>query len=254
MAVLKRQVLRSADGISANSSTTRSKILELNGEVKAKTYFIPAVSNPGKVDAKIVQRLRAEYNGCFLIAFAGRLIEEKGIFDLFDALKHLFEESIDFTAVILGEGSARHELECRVSESPFRDRVHLVGWRPGDEVASWMAAADLLVVPSKPVGTWQEAQGLVVVEAMAVRTPVVASRIGGIPDMVIDGETGRLFNPGDARQLAEVLKECCADYENCKQMAQAAWKKVAQDYAPDSVAELTSELYARLISKNASAR
>lgn len=252
MAALKRYVLRSADGITVNSSATRTKILELDSTASGKTYLIPAVANVGEVDANLVQRLRTEYKSGVLIAFVGRLIEEKGIFDLVDALGVLFKESVDFSAVILGDGTARQELERQLTERDLQDRVHLVGWRPSEEIASWMAAADLLAVPSKPVGTWQEAQGLVVVEAMSVGTPVVASRIGGIPDMVVDGETGRLFTAGDFRQLADALKASCADYEECNRMAKKAFDQVALIYAPSSVAELTSELYEQILNKNSS--
>ena len=121
--------------------------------------------------------------------------------------------------------------------------VHFVGWQPGGEIASWMAAADVLVVPSKAVGTWQEAQGLVVVEAMSVGTPVVASRIGGIPDMVQEGETGRLFTPGYYQKLADLLVDFLQNPAKGKRMAEAARITVAEHYGPDAVVRQTTELY-----------
>jgi teichuronic acid biosynthesis glycosyltransferase TuaC len=126
----------------------------------------------------------------------GRLVPEKGLRELMTALSDLPE----VRGALVGEGGLRHEIEARAEA--LGGRISLPGDRPLDEVATWLAAADVLVLPS-----WAEGTPNVVLEALAAGRPVVATSVGGIPDVVEHGRTGLLVPPGDAAALRAALDE-----------------------------------------------
>jgi glycosyltransferase involved in cell wall biosynthesis len=246
MGALKRFVLKHSDSITVNSSATRKAVLELGANAE-KVHLIPAVANVGEVDSNIVHSIERKYGKSPKVLFVGRFIEEKGVLDLLQAFAQVKEQLGEVRCLFVGDGVLRAEMDTVAIDLKIEQAVHFVGWQPGHEIASWMAAADVLVVPSKPVGTWQEAQGLVVVEAMAVGTPVIASRIGGIPDMVEDGVTGRLFAPGDSDGLADMLVDLFMNPVESEHMAKAARYRVTEHYSADAVARQAGELYQRVL-------
>lgn len=205
MGALKRQVLKEVELVTANSTATKEKLLSI-GAKEEKVSIIPAVANETSPDPALVEDLRNRYGHSRKILFVGRMIEEKGILELLSAFTEIHLEKPDLQCFFVGDGVLKNQLEARVKELELESVVHFLGWRPREEVPSWMAFADVLVVPSKELNGWQEAQGLVVVEAMAVGTVVVASNVGGIPDMIIDQKTGYLFEHEQPGELVRVLK------------------------------------------------
>lgn len=127
-----------------------------------------------------------------------RLTEQKGLDVALRAFWQIAETVPDAHYVIAGDGPLRGALEARARGFGLRGRVHFLGWR--DDPHAVVAALDALVSPSR----W-EGFGLVLLEAMALRVPVVASRVSAIPEVVVDGETGLLTEPGDAEGLASAL-------------------------------------------------
>ena len=124
-----------------------------------------------------------------------RLEQQKGI----DVAIRAVEEIPDVQFVVLGEGPQRQELEQLAG-----DRVHLLGRVP--DVAAWLRRADVLVHPVR----W-EGFGLALLEAMLASLPVVATRVSSIPEIVVDGETGLLVQPDDAKALAAALTRVLDD-------------------------------------------
>jgi glycosyltransferase involved in cell wall biosynthesis len=246
MGAMKRWTIRRADRLTVNSLATRQRLLELVPSAESRTSLIPAAPNVGRRDDARVAEIKERYAGKRRLLFVGRLIEEKGVFDLLAAVEQFFKEHTDWELLVVGEGAARGEMERRIAAKKLSKRVHLLGWRPREEVPSWMAACDLLVVPSRPVGTWQEAQGLVVVEAMAVGTPVIAAQLGGLSDMVIDGETGWLFEPRNDKQLHEKLKVFAA-FESSEAMTRRAKLHYETNYSPDCVSLATDHVYRQFL-------
>jgi hypothetical protein len=108
--------------------------------------------------------------------------------------------------VVVGDGPLRAAVEAAVADSPARHRVHLVGLVPHERVPAYLQHADAFVLPAQ-----YEELGSVLVEAMAAGLPVVANDVGGIPDLVTDGVTGRLVERGDLPALAKALDESLAD-------------------------------------------
>jgi glycosyltransferase involved in cell wall biosynthesis len=130
-----------------------------------------------------------------VLLFVGRLEERKGIFDLLEAFERV-RRRVDARLVLVGDGVAA----ARVRAAATGGRIRVVGARPHDEVSQWMAASDLLVLPS-----WMEGTPNVVLEALSSGRPVVATRVGGVPDLLSDDRAGILVPPRDPDALADAI-------------------------------------------------
>lgn len=131
------------------------------------------------------------------VLFFGRLSKEKGVDVLVDAFERALPQMPDnLKLVIAGDGPEREALANKSS-----DRIRFVGFKQGDELERLISGAAFACCPS----VWRENMPYSIVEALAEGTPVVGSRIGGIPEIVIEGETGWLAEPGNAASLSEAL-------------------------------------------------
>ena len=133
----------------------------------------------------------------------GRLSGQKGQLVLLDALQLLARQNVRFTLTIAGDGPLRPELERRIREHGLSDRVRLTGWLTNGEIRDLIMAARALVLPS-----FAEGLPVVLMEALALGRPVVATYVGGIPELVVDDVNGWLVPAGDADRLAQAIREC----------------------------------------------
>ena len=141
------------------------------------------------------------------VAAVGRLVPKKGFEVLLRALAALVDSGVEVTAVIAGEGELGDSLAALVRELGLGERVQLPGALTQSEVRSLLHGSHVLVAPCVPAADGN-VDGLptVVLEAMACGTPVVATAVTGMPEVVRDGETGILLPPGDAQALARALR------------------------------------------------
>ncbi len=158
-------------------------------------------------------------DGYFL--FAGRLTAEKGLRTLLAAAERVPSVRIE----IAGEGDLQSEVAARAARCPS---VTLRGHLPPDEVLRLQRGAIAVLVPSE----WYENLPLAILEAFAAGTPAIASRIGGIPELVVDGKTGFLFPPADAAALAERLARAAANRGALAEMGQRARAFVRERHDP----------------------
>ncbi len=152
--------------------------------------------------------------GPFLL-FTGRLASNKGLPVLLDAFASLASRFPDLELVLVGEDSGEGAAtRAHAEKLGLASRVHLTGFVKEESLlASAYAQAEVFVLPSD-----YEAFGLVLLEALAQGTPVVSTRVGGIPSLVEDGKNGRLVPPGDARALAAALEELLSDRTKARAM------------------------------------
>ncbi len=149
----------------------------------------------------------------FVVTVIAQLIPEKGVDLAIRALAQLPEKA---TLWIVGAGPQSDELRGPASTLGAEKRVRF--WGLQRQVEPFLQASDCFVLPSR----WQEAAGLVVLEAQASGLPVVASRIGGIPEYLAEGQSGLLFTPNDAGDLSEKLRRLCLDLPARERMAREA--------------------------------
>jgi glycosyltransferase involved in cell wall biosynthesis len=169
------------------------------------------------------QRLGAA--GRFVLLAVAYLIEPKGVDVAVRALARLPD---DVTLWVVGTGRQAEALRALAGQLGVAARTHFLGAQR--YVEPYMQAADCLVCPS----LWAEAAGLVNLEALACGLPVVASRIGGIPEYVEDGRTGLLFAPGDADGLAECLLRLRGDPDYRDVLARQAWSRAVERFSAHS--------------------
>ena len=169
------------------------------------------------------------------VLFAGRLADQKRPLDAVAAHARMAD---DVQLVVVGDGPLRAEVQAAVAASPARDRVHLLGLVPHEQVPAHLAHADVFVLPSQ-----YEELGSVLVEAMASGLPVVANRIGGIPALVEDGVTGRLVERGDVVGLADALSAVLTDRRTTRRTTETARARVDRDFAWPVLAERVCDVY-----------
>jgi glycosyltransferase involved in cell wall biosynthesis len=150
-----------------------------------------------------------------LIVFLGRLLEGKGICVLLDVFGRLQSEFADIELVIVGGGSLDAWLARKVADVEWGHKIHALGLRSFKEVPQVLSACDLFCLPSFAEGLPKS-----VIEAMAAGLPVVATSVGGIPDVVRDGVSGFLVPPRDAGALERALSALLLEPEQAGRMGQ----------------------------------
>ena len=193
-------------------------------------------------------RIRHIYNGLNLAEFGrthfscnpplilgvGRLIAKKGFADLIRACGLIAERGKSFRCEIIGEGPLEDELRGQIERLNLQDRVALSGARPMGEVRRRLIAANVFVLPSiiDPDGGMDNLP-TVIMEAMATGLPIVSTTIGGIPEMVVENETGFLVQPGDAAALADAIEQVIDDRLLAQRLGQGGYERAQQLFSID---------------------
>ncbi len=159
------------------------------------------------VDCRAIE-LRDPAEETQTILHVARLVEMKGTRYLIQAFAALAPNHPDTQLVIIGDGPLNRPLRALAKSLGLEGRVQFLGARPHAQVVAWMRKAAMLVLPSVHTSTGRvEGLGMVLLEAAATGVPVVASRVGGIPEGVLDGETGLLVSERDADGLARCMQD-----------------------------------------------
>jgi glycosyltransferase involved in cell wall biosynthesis len=173
----------------------------------------------------------------FLLLAVGSLSRQKGYELLFEALAILNRQNCEFYLLIAGEGALREDLQMYAGKLGLESKIKFIG--RSDHVAELMGAADLLVLSS----LWEGLPG-VVLEAMASSLPVVATAVGGTPELVIDGVTGYLVEPESTGDLAEKLRMVIGmSNAERKAMGEAGNKRVKEEFNVDKMKLAYENLY-----------
>ncbi|HZO13549.1 MAG TPA: glycosyltransferase, partial [Polyangiaceae bacterium] len=147
------------------------------------------------------------------ILFVGRLEPQKGTGELLGAFERLQASRPDVRLVMIGDGPSRAAHERVARDLP----VSFVGWQPHDSIGRWLAASDVLALPS-----WAEGTPNVVLEALASGRPVVATRVGGIPDVICDKRLGELVAPHSVDALCDALDRVLSRAHDAQAIARIA--------------------------------
>ncbi len=169
----------------------------------------------------------------------GRLCEQKGQLLLMQAAGLLAEQGHTFEIVLAGDGEMREEIEALIAHYGLQTRVRITGWISSDQVRTEILAARALVLPS-----FAEGLPVVIMEAMALRRPVLTTYVAGIPELVRPGENGWLFPAGAVQELADAILDCLAQpAETLQRMGEAAYHRVLERHAIDTEAAKLAELF-----------
>jgi glycosyltransferase involved in cell wall biosynthesis len=179
-----------------------------------------------------------------LIGLVADIRGSKGHNVFLEAAREVLRRRPEARFLIVGDGVGRGEVRRRVADMGLDAAVTLTGFRR--DIPEVMAALDVLVLPS----IRSEATSQVIPQAFAVGTPVVASTVGGSPELVRDGETGHLVPPGDARALAGAIVDIVNDPERARQLGRAGQRLVGERYSMDASMALTTSVYRGLLGSN----
>ncbi len=251
LAHFKRAALNAAAAVTVNSSVTEQAVLALGAHCPRMVRIPMGVTTtaPDSIQQATAATLRQHYAPDQpLLLFSGRLVEEKGIADLLHALALLRPMALKPRLLIAGAGQDRPALEQLSDQLELQDQVHFIGWVEPAALVAYQLAADVVVAPSRTAANgWVEAQGLSVLEAMAVGTPVIASRCGGVVDAVAHEHTGLLVAEGQPLQLANAIARLLQDPALARQLSQAALIRVQQHYSRPASAEAFAGLFAEVM-------
>ncbi|GLO30836.1 MULTISPECIES: glycosyltransferase [Pseudomonas] len=162
----------------------------------------------------------------------GRLCEQKGQLLLLEAARVLAARSIAFELVLAGDGEMRGQVEALIARHGLQQQVRITGWISSAQVREEILAARALVLPS-----FAEGLPVVIMEAMALRRPVLTTYVAGIPELVRPGENGWLFPAGAVDELAAAMADCLAQpAEVLQRMGEAARQRVLQRHDIDTEA------------------
>ncbi len=159
----------------------------------------------------------------FLIGVVARLEEQKGHIYLFRALRQLIPDFPQIKVLVVGDGTLRPVLEAKVLEMELSDKVLFVGTRKN--IPEILAALDLFILPS----LW-EGFSLAILEALAMGTPVIASAVGGAPEVIRSGHNGLLIPPGEESDLVTGVREAILDPRKYKQMGRQGKETVDRKF------------------------
>jgi glycosyltransferase involved in cell wall biosynthesis len=180
------------------------------------------------------------------VLFVGRLVVKKGVAHLVDALRLLQQRGRAVSAIIIGDGPLAAPLQRRAAGLP----VEFLGWQPNAVARRWMKGALAVCVPSQMAGTGDsEGLGHVILEAMAAGTPVIASRHGGISEIVEDGATGLLVAPGDATAIADAIDVLAAAPRRGQAMGIAGRAAVARNFDAVTQSRRLEDRFLELIAR-----
>jgi glycosyltransferase involved in cell wall biosynthesis len=174
-----------------------------------------------------------------IVGTLGRLVPVKGPEFLVEAAKHIISKFPDTFFMLTGDGYLRLDLEKKALDFGLKENIIFLGWR--DDAAKILSVYDVFVLPSL-----NEGMGRVLVEAMALGKPIVASRIGGIPDLVTHGKNGFLVPPKDPEELAKYIQILLEDKEKRNKMGLAG-KKMAMNFRAENMVKKIEKLYEELL-------
>ena len=225
-------VLRSVDRVIVLSQQWRARIASIEPRARTVTIVNP-VSVPTMAPT-VEERAGAD------LLFLGRFGQQKGIFDLLQACAIVREK---FPALRLrcgGDGDAA-SVDTRARELGLSDCVHMLGWVSGAAKERELQQATLYVLPS-----YIEGLPMGVLEAMAIGAPVIATKVGGIPDAIEDGANGFLVEPGDVNALADRIIQLLADAQLRNRFATAARARIVSSFSPERVLARLEDVYRKL--------
>ena len=176
----------------------------------------------------------------FVVGWFGRMTAVKRTDDLSTALAALRERGVDALLLLVGDGDDRDRLEQRAHELGLARSCLFLGYQ--EDVAAWYAICDAIVLTSASEGT-----PVTIIEALAAGRAVVATAVGGVPDVVDEGETGFLVPPGDTDALAERLELLARDPGRRAEMGRTGRERVLRRYAVERLVDDVDALYRELL-------
>lgn len=245
-----RWLLGQSEATLCNSSFTRGRILEVRDvpvELSPYGTTLPDSSNSPGADSVSTAKQPRQAADPFRMLFVGRHIERKGIEHLIDAMAFL--QGDRFRLTIVGHGDRTEALKER-ARATGDARIEFAGKLSTPDLAKAYAEADVFVLPAVIDSKGDtEGLGVVLIEAAEMGLPLVGSNVGGIPDVVVDGESGLLAPPADPERLAGALRRLADDPGLARHLVDGARARTRRFFSWDVVVPALKQVYERVARK-----
>lgn len=244
---LDRVHLRFIDAVVCVSEGQARKVRRIGISVKKIEVIrnaarLEAFRDPDPTYRERMREVASAKEGDLILVAAGRLSPEKGFDVLVEAAALVGKQHPQTRFVLFGEGVQRPQLERRIAELGLCERFVLPGFR--DDLDKWLPWADLVVLPS-----FTEGLPNVALEASAAGVPIVATAVGGTPEVVCDGLNGLLVPSGKPGALADRILHLCSDRQRMKQMGNAGRRLMHERFSFQAQADAYQRLVARLLTQ-----
>jgi L-malate glycosyltransferase len=221
-------------------------ILEHDGIPGSQIVVVHDGIDVAKIGRLPAEEIHAELwlpRGAPILVHVGALVPHKGQKFLVQAMPQVLHDVPDAHLIVFGEGELRPALERQIRELHLEKHVVLAGFRP--DVLQLMKSADLFVMSSVTEGL-----GSTVLDAMAMKLAVVGTRAGGIPEAVVDGETGVLVAPGHPAELATAIVRLLKNPALRARMGEAGLARVTEHFGVGRMLQQTLKAYRRAVERN----
>lgn len=229
--------LRNAAKVHSISNAIKNSLINNFNVPKEKIEVIPNGVDLKKFKPEPRIDLKKEFNTNFVLINVSRLSPKNNIAKTIEAVKIVHEKYTDFKYLIVGDGEEKDNLEKLINKLGLNSAVILTGWIKHDELPAYIAGSDAFIRTSVTEGL-----GIVFLEAMACGTPVIASRVQGILDIVEDYKTGLLVEPNDANQIANKIMEIIENDDLRKRLSENGLNFV-RNFDWVKICERTEKLY-----------
>jgi N-acetyl-alpha-D-glucosaminyl L-malate synthase BshA len=232
--------IEKSNGVTAVSESLRRDTIETLGitrPIKVIPNFLDAREFQRRPDAELMHRLAPDGEAVLMHMSNFRPVKRTNVvYDVFRGVAAKMKARL----VLIGDGPDRLSLERRVMEDDLRDEVLFVGEQ--QDLPTWLSAAGVFLLPSS-----QESFGMAALEAMACEVPVVASRVGGLPEVIDDGVTGYLCDADDVDGMIEKTIEVLNDAPGRVRIGRAAADVVRSKYSAEAIVPMYEDFYERTV-------
>lgn len=235
--VLDRGVDRATDTWVTAAYRASDRLQHVRGlrrSVRTVHYGLPGASQEPVPAAR---REDLGFTSGLCLAVVANLEARKGHRSLFEAIALTRQRGVTVQVACVGDGAERVALEALLDELGLCSQIRLLGWR--DDVPAVLAAADALCLPSLS----NECLPYAILEAMQAGLPVISTDVAGIPEMILDGVTGRVVAPGNSEQLAAALEQLAQDPALLARFGAAGRARVSQDFSLERMVDEMTELW-----------
>ena len=238
-----RQVVRRASRIITVSDALRRDLLALYPDLGERTVTITNGVRIKTGEPRDPMQVRAEFGlaaDSTLVGMIARFAPQKGVLEFIRACADVVERWTDVELVLAGDGPLRDAAESLREELGLQRKLHMIG--EVESADALVGALDVVVIASLSEGS-----SIVAMEAMAAERPVVATEVGGVPEVVVHGETGILVRPGDPSALAAGIESLLGNRELARAMGERGRRRAAERFDIRLMFERTKQVYADLL-------
>jgi len=237
-------VFRNSDKITANSNYTIDVITSIEDKIKDNVEIIPMGVATTLFTPENAMNLKNTFGAEYLILSVGRLVEKKGVNYLIMAMKEVIKEFPNAKLLIAGSGPEKENLE-KISDSlNLKENVVFVGYIKNSDLPKYYASSDIFVLPSIETKEGDtEGLGVVLLEAMACRVPVIGSNVGGITDIIKNDQNGFLAKPKNPEDIADRIIKLLSNEGLRQKFSKEGIKIVQERFSWDVVAGKFCDVY-----------